>query len=1240
MPHIPHLDGLRGAIPGLVADLADELPAGLTDNRAEAFNLFSAMMFAHWSSDRDLGTLIIAALYSADSEALAEACPEQRAAMLRNLDHIITELIDIPDIDAAGLAVILAHDRVTATAPDDPELVDLLTNLAAACRRYWELTGELDILRDAVRRLRAAVDLEPDAPQLLANLGLTLSDLASCTDDLATVDEALETIERAERAEGAESADVLATLGAAFMILGRHVGDADAVGRSVRLLRGALDAPDASPIVRPQLLNNLSLGMSRLAELTGDAGLAAESVDPARQALALTSPDDPILPMRHANLAVVLKTAFESTGEVGALAEAVEEARRSVTTSSADHPARPRRLLFLARALMRLYERDIRREVIDEAVDRAQEALDTASKADGVSQAPYLLAVADALWFRYEATGDRDDLWKATELFRAVLEQAEPGGDFHYEALHHLCSILLMLADDVSVDLAIVQEAVTAAETMVSGSHPGSYDRAVGLSNSGSALYSLYRRTGDRATLTRAIQVLQQAAEANRKLLADTQLSRDNRVKQLSGLSGVLITVYQVTGDTQAIGEAVRRAREAVDLLGAGHRDHALAVGNLAACASSLAGLTGEREQVEDAALLGLATLADLPEGFHRRSWLAGSVGEAFSTLYGITRDPSHQREAVRCLRMARELASDGPSAPYWMSNLATALITDRSPVDLDEGVALLDAALERVSDEDPLRPALQVNLATALLVRGGRDAERGERLAMEAVLNGGTPARETVTLAWLAGSRAVKRGEWPRALAAFTAGVAALPRAGARALVREDQEGGLAKAQGMASMAAACALHLGEADTALELLEAGRGILLGQGLENRADVSRLRRIRPDLADRFEALRAPAGPAEIETAARIAARHGRDHDWAALLAEIRAVGGETDFLKPPDAETVPELGRHGPVVLLNATVVGCAAILATERGVSAVNLPDLHFSDVQTHATVLRDSTLNGRMDDRAISGMLEWLWETAAAPVLNALDLASPESRLWWCPTGLLTFLPIHAAGRHTRGDGTAVMDRCVSSYIPTLRSLRHLRDRPRPRAEAPRPLAVGLSDAGLKRQRAELDELRRTLGARLLHDTDATRENVLKALGSHDWIHCAGHATTDLRRPSSSGLVVHDGVVTVTDLAELDLRHGELAYLSACSTTQNAPNLADEALHITGALQLAGYRHVIGTLWPIYDEVAARVAGGFYAARPPGGGADAGWAAGALHRIVKKWRDAWPDHPSRWAAFIHVGP
>jgi CHAT domain-containing protein len=104
------------------------------------------------------------------------------------------------------------------------------------------------------------------------------------------------------------------------------------------------------------------------------------------------------------------------------------------------------------------------------------------------------------------------------------------------------------------------------------------------------------------------------------------------------------------------------------------------------------------------------------------------------------------------------------------------------------------------------------------------------------------------------------------------------------------------------------------------------------------------------------------------------------------------------------------------------------------------------------------------------------------------------------------------------------------------------------------------------------------------------------------------------DPSHPSISGLVVSDGITTVSDLAALDAQHGELAYLSACSTARSGAYLPDEALHVTGAFQLAGYRHVVGTLWPVQDQVAALTAVEFYKKRPAQSGTRADWAAGAL--------------------------
>ena len=105
------------------------------------------------------------------------------------------------------------------------------------------------------------------------------------------------------------------------------------------------------------------------------------------------------------------------------------------------------------------------------------------------------------------------------------------------------------------------------------------------------------------------------------------------------------------------------------------------------------------------------------------------------------------------------------------------------------------------------------------------------------------------------------------------------------------------------------------------------------------------------------------------------------------------------------------------------------------------------------------------------LENVLKWLWHSAAEPVLDRLRLAGPEHdedellsldhlyinrpendgtelpRLWWVSCDWVNRLPIHAAGDHRKaaetGSPCSVMDRVVSSYCPTLRSLKYLRSR-----------------------------------------------------------------------------------------------------------------------------------------------------------------------------------------------------
>ena len=108
-----------------------------------------------------------------------------------------------------------------------------------------------------------------------------------------------------------------------------------------------------------------------------------------------------------------------------------------------------------------------------------------------------------------------------------------------------------------------------------------------------------------------------------------------------------------------------------------------------------------------------------------------------------------------------------------------------------------------------------------------------------------------------------------------------------------------------------------------------------------------------------------------------------------------------------------------------------------------------------------------GKKDRHAILDVLTWLWDVIAEPVLAALGYTRAlESndlwpRVWSCPTGPLTVLPVHAAGHHPRlrtatRNTECVLDRVISSYTPTLTALARAHE---PGQPAPvRQLAIGM--------------------------------------------------------------------------------------------------------------------------------------------------------------------------------------
>jgi hypothetical protein len=126
---------------------------------------------------------------------------------------------------------------------------------------------------------------------------------------------------------------------------------------------------------------------------------------------------------------------------------------------------------------------------------------------------------------------------------------------------------------------------------------------------------------------------------------------------------------------------------------------------------------------------------------------------------------------------------------------------------------------------------------------------------------------------------------------------------------------------------------------------------------------------------------------------------------------------------------------------------------------------------------------------------------------------------------------------------------------------------------------------------------------------------------------VHFACHAHADLATPSNNGLCLHDDTLPLPDIIRLHLADAELAYLSACSTAHGGTRLTDEALHLASAFQMAGYWHVIATLWPLSDHAAATAAAAFMTTFPTPA---ADHTATALHHITRDLRDKYLNRPT----------
>ncbi|KAG8707225.1 hypothetical protein FRC08_000630 [Ceratobasidium sp. 394] len=480
-----------------------------------------------------------------------------------------------------------------------------------------------------------------------------------------------------------------------------------------------------------------------------------------------------------------------------------------------------------------------------------------------------------------------------------------------------------------------------------------------------------------------------------------------------------------------------------------------------------------------------------------------------------------------------------------------------------------------------------------------------------------------------------------------------------------------VASIKNIATDAATIAIEHQKYELALEWLEEGRAVVWNQLLQLRTPLDQLTTANPSLAQElgkvFQALDlstpSDSSPeslldfSAVEEPAQRRRRLAEKRDD--LVAQARSLSGLRDFLCPKSASSLAAAARIGPVVMVIAEHRGCYALIVQPRSTEVTCLPLTNFKYKKSiiARALLSHSLLAQGRSDRAVTNkpqstkpmedVLRMLWTDVAKPVLDFFgykreDCTSRMPHITWCTTGLLSFLPLHAAGDYSK-PGCTLSDYAVSSFTPTLSALLVP-----PRNSPPTSiLAVGQDNTpgfsplpGTTKELENISVQTGNLRLTRLEGHRATTSAVLAALDDHSWVHLACHGSQNATKPTASAFHLHDGPLDLATIIQKQLKHADLAFLSACQTAKGDESLSEEAVHLVAGMIMAGYRRVIATMWSINDEDAPLVAEKFYAYMLDGQHSNEGKAAKALHYAVGCLRDmVGIKEFGRWAPYIHIG-
>ncbi|KDN33683.1 hypothetical protein RSAG8_13221, partial [Rhizoctonia solani AG-8 WAC10335] len=804
---------------------------------------------------------------------------------------------------------------------------------------------------------------------------------------------------------------------------------------------------------------------------------------------------------------------------------------------------------------------------------------------------------------RFQRLGEIDDNEKDIEYTSLALALTPDG---HPDLPRRLANLALFYKDRFERlgELGDIEKAIeydTRAVAVTPHDHPDLSER---LGKLGISHGYLYQCLGE-------LNHLEQAIEYQSRGLASTNDAHPRLPTMLVNLAISHHNRFQHLDELDDLQKAIQYESRALALTHDGHPRLSAMLANIGLSHSYLFKRHGELDDLEKAIEYEYRALALTPDDHPHLSQQLANLGTSFRNRFRCLGEMDDLEKSNEYTSRALTLTPDGhPHLPWWLNNL------------------------------------------------GASHIDRFKQLACKSPV-GAPRARFKNALKW-----ALQAAKYSglNCIEAYQATMDLLPQFIWLGATTDQRYEDLRLVEALAVDAATAAILSSSYSLALEWLEHARCVVWNQNLLLRSPLDQLQTSHPVLATRLQSVadqlhnfgsesrESRAVSSSTLTSEQIAQGHRRlAKEYNELLTHTRTLPGFEDFLQPMKANQLVHTAQNGPIVIINCHKDRCDAllILPQQDNVSHLPLPNFDGEKARRARSEMEISIESQRLREREVErrplveeiqnhefeSVLAVLWNNIVKPILDFLGFTdhAPVGNLphiTWCPTGAMTFLPLHAAGNYDEPQ-SRVFNYVVSSYTPTLTAI--LESNLSSLTCDSQVLAIGQKatpgHSRLPGTAMELEFVKAHTHEKAkyseLIDDQATTTAVLDAMKRHDWVHFACHAHQNVRNAMESGFFLHDGVLDLASINRQSFKRKGLAFLSACQTATGDETLPDEAVHLASGMLMAGFSSVIATMWSVVDADAPFVADKVYGQLMVDGKLGSGEAGKALHNAVSGLRE-----------------